>query len=53
MVQGQVFVTRTQVYINSLEPAQELNYRKNVLLDLEPKFEPWKFIFENMIRIYM
>jgi hypothetical protein len=40
MVQGQVVVTWTQVDINSLEPSQELNNGKNVLLDLEPKLEP-------------
>jgi hypothetical protein len=40
MVQGQVFVTRTQVNINLLELAQELDYGKNVLLNLEPKLEP-------------
>jgi hypothetical protein len=40
MVQGQIFVTWTQVDINLLEPTQELNYGKNVLLDLELKLEP-------------
>jgi hypothetical protein len=39
MVQGQVFVTRTQVDINLLEPTHELDYGKNVLLPLEPKLE--------------
>ncbi len=40
MVQGQVSITWTQVDINLLEPTHELDYGKNVLLDLEPKLEP-------------
>jgi hypothetical protein len=35
MNQGQVFVTQTQVDINLLKLAQELDHGKNVLLDLE------------------
>lgn len=30
-----------------LELTQELDYEENVLLDLEPKLELWKHIFEK------
>ncbi len=50
-IEGQVLVTRIRVDINLLEPAQELDHGKNVLLD--PELESWKNIFENRVRIYM
>jgi hypothetical protein len=51
MVQGQVLITWIQIDINLLEPAQEVDHGKNVLLYPEPK--PWKNIFENKINIYI
>jgi hypothetical protein len=36
-----------------LEPTQELDYGKDVFLDLKPKLEPGKNKIENRLRMYM
>lgn len=46
-VQGQVFMTWTQIHIFLLE---ELEIGTNLLLYLDPKLEPWKNILENTSR---
>ncbi len=46
--QGEVLVTWTRVHINLLEPGQDQNHGKNVLLDLEPESKPWKNILKKL-----
>jgi hypothetical protein len=41
-VQGEVFVTETQAHVLLLEPTQKPNIGNNLLLNLDPKLEPWK-----------